>query len=101
MMQTLFDRNGLEQDDLVSIIFTVTQDVSSRSPATATRAMGYHDVPLMGMQEAHMVGSLERCIRVLVHVDADRVRDEVRHVFLHGAVALRPDLVAKEQQRKP
>jgi chorismate mutase len=101
LMQTLFARNGLVQDDLISMTFTLTRDLSSRSPATATRALGFHDVPLMGMQEAHIEGGLPKCIRVLVHVQADRARDQVRHVFLHGARVLRPDLVEDDVAGNP
>jgi chorismate mutase len=97
MMALLMKRNALVPDDLVSILFSVTKDVRSRNPATATRAMGIVDVPLLGVQEADMQGALPLCIRVMLHVQLDRDRSELRHVFLHGAKVLRPDLVDDDE----
>jgi chorismate mutase len=95
MMSLLMSRNDLVADDVISILFSVTTDVVSRNPATATRAMGLTDVPLIGVQEAYVEGYLPLCIRVMLHIEAssDRQRSSMRHVFLHGAKVLRPDLV--------
>jgi chorismate mutase len=94
MMQLLLSRNGLVADDLISILFSVTEDIRSRNPATATRMMGLSDVPLLGVQEAAMDGALPLCIRVMLHIEANgRLRSGLRHVFVHGAKVLRPDLV--------
>jgi chorismate mutase len=98
MMSLLMSRNGLVADDLISILFSVTGDLSSRNPATATRAMGLVDVPLIGVQEAFVEGYLPMCVRVMLHIEADRVdRSTLRHVFLHGAKVLRPDLVEPDE----
>ncbi len=97
MMSLLMSRNQLVADDLVSILFSLTPDVRSRNPATATRAMGLTDVPLIGVQEADIDGMLPRCIRVMIHIEADRQRSSLRHVFLHGAKVLRPDLVEPDE----
>ncbi len=93
MMTQLMERNGLVADDLISVLFSCTHDLVSKNPATATRAMGLTDVPLLGVQEASMAGALPLCIRVMLHVETTRTRAELRHVFLHGAKVLRPDLV--------
>lgn len=93
MMMLLMERNELVPDDLISILFSCTHDVVSRNPATAARAMGLTDVPLLGVQEASMAGALPLCIRVMLHVESTRTRAELRHVFLRGAKVLRPDLV--------
>jgi chorismate mutase len=93
MMSLLMSRNGLAADDLISILFSCTHDLVSKNPATATRAMGLTDVPLLGVQEASMAGALPLCIRVMLHIETTRTRAELRHVFLRGAKVLRPDLV--------
>jgi chorismate mutase len=95
MMSLLMSRNELVADEVISILFSVTSDVVSRNPATATRAMGLTDVPLIGVQEAYVEGYLPLCIRVMLHIEtsSSRPRSSMRHVFLHGAKVLRPDLV--------
>ena len=92
LMSELFLRNGVDEEDLVSIIFTSTEDVCSTFPATAARAMGLGDVPLLGAREIAVEGALARCIRVLVHLYTERSRSELRHVYLEGARGLRDDL---------
>ncbi len=92
LLETLYERNGLVHDDVVSIMFTATQDLHSIAPAVAARGFGLTDVPLICTQEMHVEGSVGRCVRILAHVRTDRQRHELRHVFLRGAVVLRPDL---------
>ncbi len=97
MMALLLKRNDLVADDLISILFSVTADIRSRNPATATRAMGMVDVPLLGVQEADMEGALPLCIRVMLHTQTATDRASLHHVFLHGAKVLRPDLVEDDE----
>src|SRR5215207_2727808 len=92
LVHELFERNDLAPDDVISILVTATPDIASLHPATAVRAYGLPHVPLLGAQELLVEGSLKRCVRLLVHVDTERERSELRHVFLEGAVVLRPDL---------
>ena len=81
------------RDDVVSMIFTSTPDLHAEFPATAARAaLGLDDVALLGAQEQDVPHGMARCIRVLVHCYTDTPRDELQHVFLDGAVALRADL---------
>jgi chorismate mutase len=75
------------------VIFTATSDLDAAYPARAAREMGWVHVPLLCMQEMAVVGSLPRCIRVLVLWNTDRPAGQVRHVYLRRARALRPDLV--------
>ena len=93
LMATLFERNDLAADDVISIVVTGTPDLHSFHPATAVRGFGLADVPILGAQELEIEGSLERCVRVLVHVETERARRELRHVFLERATVLRPDLL--------
>lgn len=92
LLAALYDRNGLDNDQVVSVLVTGTADLRSFHPATAVRAFGLADVPILGAQEMDIDDGLSRCVRVLLHVETDRARHELRHVFLEGARALRPDL---------
>jgi chorismate mutase len=92
MLGEVFAENDIDDDDLVSMIFTTTDDINAMFPATAARSMGLDDVPLLGATEMAVPGSTPLCIRVMVHFHTNRSRSEVRHVYLHGAAALRPDL---------
>ena len=92
LLADLLERNSLDHDDVISIVFTATGDVVSMFPAAAARAMGLGDVPLLCARELDVVGSTPRCLRVLVHVATDLTRAELHHVYLHGARGLRDDL---------
>lgn len=92
LLETMFDRNEVDHDDLVSIVFTATDDVRSAFPATAARSLGLGDVPMLCARELAIVDSTPRCIRVLMHLDTGRSRAELRHVYLEGASSLRDDL---------
>jgi chorismate mutase len=92
LLETIVDRNGIASADIVSAIFTVTHDLTSEFPAHAARELGWLDVPLLCTLEIPVPGSLTRCIRVLLHVESDVPRSGIRHVYLHDARALRPDL---------
>ena len=93
LLHELFQRNGLSTDDVISLIVTGTGDIRSLHPATACRAFGLPDVPILGAQELAIDGMLSGCIRVLLHIETDRDRHDLRHVFLERATVLRPDLV--------
>ena len=83
--------NGLEVEDVASAIFTTTPDLTAAFPAKAAREIGWRDVALLDAQEIPVPGSLERCIRVLVHWNTEKSAAEIKHVYLKGAQALRPD----------
>ena len=85
-------QNDIAHDDLVSILFTCTPDLTSDFPATAAREMGMGDVPLMCAVEIDVAHALPRVVRLMAHVNLDRPRQDVRHVYLHGATVLRRDL---------
>ncbi|MGE3619984.1 MAG: chorismate mutase [Acidimicrobiia bacterium] len=92
LLGEMFERNGVDHDDLVSIVFTATDDIHSTFPAAAARKFGLGDVPLLCARELDIVGGTERCVRVLIHLTTERSRSELRHVYLEGAVGLRDDL---------
>ena len=97
----LLERNGLVPDDLISIFLTATADITSIAPAAGIRELGLTDVPLLCVGEMVTDGGLARCIRLMAHVETDRPRSEMRHLFLRGAVVLRPDLVEDTPESGP
>ena len=94
LLETIVARNGITSADVISAIFTVTHDLTSEFPAHAARELGWLDVPLLCTLEIPVPGSLPKCIRVLLHVESAASRDRIRHVYLHAARALRPDLTS-------
>ena len=92
LVKAVLDRNGLGSDDIISIVFTATPDLTAEFPAYAARLLGLTDVPLMCATEMSVPGALPRVLRLLAHVDTPKPRSAMRHVYLHGARALRTDL---------
>ena|ERR1039458_6500745 len=92
LLNEIMVANDLLEDDVVSIIFTATADVVSMFPATAAREIGFGAVPLLCAAEIAVPGATPKCLRVLLHVHTTLGRDELRHVYLHGAQGLRDDL---------
>ena len=84
--------NGIDHDDLISVLFTATDDIHSLFPALAARESGLGDVPLMCARELDIHGAKPRCIRILMHMSTTRARDELHHIYLEGAADLRDDL---------
>jgi chorismate mutase len=94
LLEAMFDRNALDHDDLISILFTATDDLHCTFPATAARKYGLGDVPLICARELDVEGGTERCVRVMMHLNTDLSRAELHHAYLHGAQLLRDDLPA-------
>jgi chorismate mutase len=94
LVSEMLERNGVDKEDLISILFTATDDIHSMFPATAARAVGLGDVPLICARELDIVGGTPRCVRVLMHLATDRPRGDLHHVYLEGARQLRDDLPA-------
>jgi chorismate mutase len=92
MVGAVLERNGLSPADVVSILFTATQDLRSEFPAYAARSLGINDVPLLCAQELDVIGAMPRVVRLLAHVDTELTPAQIRHVYLHGARNLRTDL---------
>lgn len=93
MLQELVARNRLDGfEDIVSVIFTTTHDLTSTFPAEAARSLGMNHVPLLCASEISVPGSMPRCIRVLLHVNTEKPQREIEHVYLRDAKKLRPDM---------
>lgn len=89
----IVDANGLHSDDLISVIVAVTDDLHSMFVGTALREeCGLDDVPLLGTVDATVVDGIQRTIRLMVHVNSDKSRSEMQHIYLGEAAKLRPDL---------
>lgn len=92
LLRAMCERNGIGHDQIISVLFTATDDLHSMFPATAARTIGLGDVPLICARELDISGGTPRCIRVLMHIEADTPRAALRHVYLEGATGLRDDL---------
>jgi len=90
LVAAMLDRNGVDKDDLISIVFTATDDIHAMFPAAAARALGLGDVPLLCARELDITGAQPLCIRVMMHIETRR--PALHHVYLEGARALRDDL---------
>ena len=92
MVNEIIKANNLDLNDLISITFTLTPDLDACYPAVRVREMGITNVPLINMAELKVVGSLEKCIRVIIETNSDKSLDEIKHIYLKDAKKLRPDI---------
>lgn len=92
LVTAVLERNRFTPDQLVSVIFTATPDLTAEFPAYAARRLGLTDVPLLCASEIAVPGSMPRVVRLLAHVETDVPRAEIHHVYLRGAAGLRTDL---------
>lgn len=92
LVTAMLQRNGVVKDDLISVVITATDDIHCMFPAEAARGCGLGDVPLLCAQELNVEGAPELCVRVLMHLNTDRSRAELHHVYLEGTGVLRDDL---------
>lgn len=93
LLQRLIAANGIEVEDVASAWFTTTADLNAEYPALAARQLGWHDAALMCSHEMAVPHGLKSCIRVLIHWNTTRTLQEIQHVYLRGAVTLRPDRI--------
>lgn len=92
LVRAVLERNALSPDDIISILFTATPDLTAEFPAYAARLLGLVDVPLMCASEIAVPGAMPRVLRLLAHVETPLTRADLRHVYLRGAAGLRTDL---------
>lgn len=92
LVEAVVSANTLETDDIVSVIFTCTPDIVSDFPAAAARELGFGAIPLMCAQEMAVPHALPLVVRLMIHAETPRAREEITHVYLHDAVSLRRDL---------
>ena len=92
LLALMIRQNGIEARDVASAIFTATTDLNAEFPALAARQLGWLEVPLMCMTEINVPGGLAQCVRILLHWNTDVAPSKIHHVYIKGAVRLRPDL---------
>jgi chorismate mutase len=92
LVTEVMTRNGLVTDDVISVLFTATPDLNAEFPALAARKIGFQDVPLLCAAEIGVPGAMPLVVRLLMHVETDRPRPAIQHVYLRGAAALRMDI---------
>lgn len=92
LLKAVIEANGIQEQDVASVFFTTTPDLSMAYPAAAARQLGWHQVALMGAQEMDNPNGLPRMLRVLIHWNTDKGLSEIVHVYMRGAEKLRPDL---------
>lgn len=93
LLAEMIARNGIEGDDVASAWFTTTADLNAEFPAVVARqAFNWTSAALMCGHEMEVPGALPACLRILLHVNTQRRQSEIEHVYLRGAMALRPDL---------
>jgi len=92
LLSAVLERNAVPTEELVSILFTATEDLTSAFPAEAARRMGLGAVPLLCAREIPVEGAMPSVVRILVHFHTEMALDEVTHVYLDGAETLRDDL---------
>jgi chorismate mutase len=90
LVQAMVNANGLDHQDIISVLFTATDDIHSMFPAAAARQIGFGDVPLLCARELDIEGMQPRCVRVLMNFET--AADRLHHVYLEGARGLRDDL---------
>jgi chorismate mutase len=96
LLQELIHSNDIDPDAVASVIISTTTDITSAFPARAVRGLeGWNYVPVMCTHEMNVPGALEKCIRLLVHVNTDKSQQAIQHIYLNNAVQLRPDLIQK------
>jgi chorismate mutase len=100
MMRMLIALNEINPEDVASAYFTTTPDLNATFPAVAAREIGWLEVPLICGHEMTVAGSLQKCIRVLLHVNTYKTASEIKHVYLKGARQLRAEWAYDDDQAK-
>ena len=98
LMHVLIALNDLRPEDVASVIFTTTPDLNATFPAIAARELGWSEVPLLCSHEMDVPASLQKAVRVLIHVNTSKSAAEIRHVYLKDARQLRPEWSYSEEQ---
>jgi len=92
LLALMIRRNEINPEDVASAVFSVTKDLNAEFPALAARQLGWLEVPLLCGYEVDVPGSLGLCVRIMLHWNTSKTQKEIHHVYIHDAVALRPDL---------
>lgn len=91
LLTLLIEANSLDSEDIASVIFTTTPDLTAEFPALAARQLGWSNVALICGHEMSVPGALSQCIRVLIHWNTPKTQAEIKHIYIRGARHLRPE----------
>ena len=92
LVTEVMSRNELSTDQVISVIFSATDDLDAEFPALAARKLGFQEVPLLCCREIPVPTAMPRVVRLMMHVETELTRPQVQHVYLRGAAALRLDI---------
>ncbi len=98
LLRAILERNEIDSEEIASIFLTTTPDLTADFPAYAVRGNGFGDVPVLCASEIAVPGAMTRVVRLLIHVNTDKLQNEIKHVYLGDTTKLRPDLSGEEQQ---
>ncbi|WP_375467981.1 chorismate mutase [uncultured Nostoc sp.] len=91
LLDELENRNQFQPRDMISVTFSVTRDLDAIFPAAIARTRpGWDNVAMLDVQQMHVEGSLQRCIRFLIHAYLP-ASASIHHIYLRNAANLRPD----------
>ncbi|MBV8081908.1 MAG: chorismate mutase [Candidatus Eremiobacteraeota bacterium] len=96
LLVAMVEANGVRAPDIAAVLFTTTMDLDAEFPAAAARGLGWDKVPLLCGHEMDVPGRLAQCIRILMLVNSDATQAAIKHIYLEGATALRPDLAGED-----
>lgn len=100
LLTQIVEANGICPDDVASVIFSTTPDLTSEFPALAARQLGWNDVALLCVHEMAVPHGLKQCIRILLHWNTEKLASEIQHIYLKDAVKLRPDRAIQQTRRR-
>ncbi|KIH97208.1 chorismate mutase [Streptomonospora alba] len=92
LVSEVLRRNEMTPEDVISVLFTSTPDLTAEFPALAARKLGFSDVPLICASEIAVPHALPRVVRLMAHIETEKPRADLQHVYLRGAQALRLDI---------
>lgn len=93
LMKTIIKENNLDVEDMISMCFTMTNDLDAVYPAVAVRdILNITDIPMLNYEEKYIQGSLRKCIRVMIYINSTKTKKDVKHIYLNKAKELRKDL---------
>ena len=92
LLSEIININKIDSNDIVSIFFSVTEDLNATFPARAARTMGLNETPLLCFHEIKVPNGLEKCIRILMHINSNKPKSAIKHLYLEKAESLRPDI---------
>ena len=94
LIKTIIKENEILEKNIISMIFTMTSDLDAVYPSVAVRdLLNICDTPMLNFEEKYIEGSLRKCIRVMININSEKSKSDIKHIYLNNAKNLRPDIV--------